>query len=153
MKKHLIVVLLLLAGGFAFGQKGEIVYTEYEPPVYVHYIGSDGVYDTIYFDIDHNGISEFRIEAERGWGFQVELVLRRNDWYAHHEDWRVRIPYDVFDPNDFPLTDTIHFGDTISNIPEETWYKAYRFYYYNPGVPTNISPDDHIYLSFRKATE
>lgn len=159
MKKNITLVLFLLMwSNLIFGQKGEIIYTEYEPDSWMFYPREDIPMPIVQLDIDRDGMDDFKFHAEVFWGRMTYLLLERCDEYAQNEDWLLRVPYQLFDENDLaPISgDTIQVGDIIANI-DDCWYSGYRFqynlYWHPIGAVPTIGQDDHIYLSVKKATE
>lgn len=156
MKKRLTIIAALFASLIAFAQEGEILYTDFEPDIYEVYWHLQNVpYPDVYLDIDQDGTNDFWFMGEDDWGLMCSLVLRRDDWYAQNADWRFRLPYLLYDEDpDCPiLGDTIQIGDTIANIGD-SWYRAYRFFHYvHVGDIPHIAPDEHYYISVRKAVD
>lgn len=158
MKKALIFIIVSLSCGLAFSQNGEILYRDFDPDICVDYYPTvNGPMPDVFIDINQDGTDDFLFHAENEWGHMISLVLKRKDDNAQN-DWKFRIPYLLYDENNYLpiLGDTVFVGDTIANI-EESWYPSYKFYYNIMGHPEgqvpHISPNDHCFISVRKAVE
>ena len=123
MKKALLIVSVLILTRFTFAQKGEIIYTDFEPNLCVHY-SSGYTNPSILVDLDHNDTTDFRFYCESDYGQWVSAVLRNTN-----ATWQFRIPYQIYDvdPGVPHLEDTVYFGDNIAEI-EDSWAGAYRFF-------------------------
>lgn len=63
MKKQLVLITALLVSLFTFAQKGEIIYTDFEPDSTVHFHGNYGIQPpNLYLDIDHDGTDDWYFE-------------------------------------------------------------------------------------------
>ena len=158
MKKAFLFITVSLLCGLAFSQNGEIIYTDFEPNKCVDYYPTeDNPMPDVFIDIDHDGTDDFVFHAENAWGRMIKLVLKRKDENAQYADWKLRMPYLLYDENDYLpiLGDTIYVGDTIANI-EESWYARHTFFYnlhHHIGDIPHIAPDDHCFISVRKAVD
>ena len=158
MKKAIIFITISFLCGLAFSQNGEILYTDFEPDLYIDYYPTeDNPMPDVFIDIDHDGTNDFVFHAENEWGRMIRLVLKRKDEYAQNADWKLRMPYLLYDENNYLpiLGDTILVGDTIANI-EESWYSRHTFFYnlnHHIGDIPHIAPDDHCFISVRKAVD
>lgn len=160
MKKRLFITFLMIVicHTCGFAQQGEIIYTDFEPDLYIDYYPTENnPMPDVFIDVDQDGTDDFVFHAENEWGRMISLVLTRKDMNAQNADWKFRIPYQLYDENDYLpiLGDTIFVGDTIANI-EGSWYPSYRFFYnlnhHLDDVP-HVASDDHCFISVRKATE
>ena len=158
MKKAIIFITISFLCGLAFSQNGEIIYTDFKPGICVDYYPTeDNPMPDVFIDIDHDGTNDFVFHAENEWGRMIRLVLKRKDEYAQNADWKLRMPYLLYDENNYLpiLGDTILVGDTIANI-EESWYSRHTFFYnlnHHIGDIPHIAPDDHCFISVRKAVD
>ena len=158
MKKAFLFITVSLLCGLAFSQNGEIIYTDFEPDKFVDYYPTeDNPMPDVFIDIDQDGTDDFVFHAENAWGRMIKLVLKRKDENAQYADWKLRMPYLLYDENDYLpiLGDTIYVGDTIANI-EESWYARHTFFYnlhHHIGDIPHIAPDDHCFISVRKAVD
>ena len=157
MKKILLAVTLFVGSiTFTQAQRGEIIYTDFEPNYIAHYIVNTSNPD-INLDLDHDGTYDCKFSAyDMGWGFWMAA-----DFSTSSLQWSYRLPYEIFDPHEpCPIYgDTVQIGDTIANI-EDCWYSQYyRFFYNNAGHLTDPShwignqPDGHYYISVRRQTD
>ena len=152
MKKHIILVAALFASLFAFAQKGQIIYTDFEPDIFRDYWKILNVpMPDINLDLDQNGTDDIKLYKEySGWGFQVDAIMT-----VQSTGWWYRLPYTLFAPdNANPITgDTIHVDDVIANI-ENCWLSwAYRFSTYGGNTACTIGdPNGHYYVSVKHQT-
>lgn len=158
MKKTLLITTILLCGSVAFAQKGEIIYTDYEPDIAVCYVASDNPTETnpkIFFDFDRDGNNDLKFYADSGgWGHWVRARLQ-----SFSSQWSFRLPCYIFDPIDgLPINgDPIQIGDIIANI-EDCWYRNYSFFYNPISLPNDESiwigsPTDHYFISVKNQTD
>ena len=133
-------------------QEGEIIYTEYEPPIVARYLQAIGHENTpIGLDLDHNGTTDLRFYAQNEWGHWVSAILRNTS-----AEWQFRLPYLLYQEDEaVPIGDTVGFGNIIADI-DNSWASAYRFYYnfhhQDPPFPV-YSPEDHYYICVRHQVE
>ena len=154
MKKSIFLLIALTTGCLAFAQKGEIIYTDFEPDSVAQFIWLEGATQPrIYLDIDHDGENDCFFYFEEGYHFMVDIVLRSTD-----NSWLFRPQYQIYHGDQsWPITDTISIGDTIQGVPEP-WLTAYRWRYNrNQLHPTYQQvcpvPNSHYYISFKRQVE
>ena len=154
MKKTILIAIAFLICGIAWPQKGEIIYTEFEPDSIVHYCFVENQPNLpLNLDLNQDGVIESRFTCEESVHFMLDAVLRCDP------EWRFRLPYQIYHiDNAVPIVgDTIQIGDTIPNI-EGSWTRAYRFKYnrYNYQYPYQQvcpAPDSHYYISVKHEVE
>ena len=152
MKKHILFIFALFAYNATYAQKGEIIYTDFEPDLFVQYYAWEGpghVNAPVELDINHDSTIDLRFTCESAWGHWVDCVLRKAE-----DGWQFKLPYLLYQ-EDYaaPVGDTVNFGDNIADIGNG-WTSAYRFWWYLHNGP--IYPDYtdiHHYICVRREVE
>ncbi len=153
MKRYILILMALFAYNAASAQKGEIIYTDFEPDLFVQYYAWEGpghINAPVEIDLNHDSTIDLRFTCEGEWGRWVSCVLRKCD-----DGWQFKLPYLLYEEDPAaPVGDTVIFGDNIADIGNG-WNSAYRFkFYFTTGLPFPIhSPDDHYYICVRREVE
>ena len=153
MKRTLFIITALLLCGIAFAQKGEIIYTDFEPDLFVQYYAWQGpghVNAPVELDINHDSTIDLRFTCEDAWGRWVDCVLRKSE-----DGWQFKLPYLLYlEDAAAPVGDTVNFGDNIAEIGNG-WTSAYRFWWtfssYEPIYPDYTN--EHHYICVRREVE
>lgn len=152
MKKYILFILALFAYNATSAQKGEIIYTDFEPYLFVQYYsgGPDHVNAPVELDINHDSTIDLRFTCEGAWGHWVDCVLRNSE-----DGWQFKLPYLLYQEDAAaPVGDTVNFGDNIADIGNG-WTSAYRFWWvfhsYEPIYPDYT--DEHHYICVRREVE
>ena len=124
----LTVALSLSAIISLHAQEGEIIYTDFEPDLFVQYYAWEGpghINAPLELDINHDSTIDLRFTCEGAWGHWVDCVLRESE-----DGWQFKLPYLLYREDDAaPVGDTVNFGDNIADIGNG-WTSAYRFWWY-----------------------
>lgn len=159
MKKYILILMALFAYNALYAQKGEIIYTDFEPDTITHFFLSANIsIPPFYIDLDHDGENDLYFYGEDETHNMISSVLRCVQRYD--SDWRFRLPYQIYheDPMVPIEGDTIREGDVIADI-EGSWALAYRFLYSRhhswaaPYEEVSPDPDSHYYISVRHEVE
>ena len=152
MKKYFLFFFALFAYNAASAQKGEIIYTDFEPDLFVQYYAWQGpghVNAPVGLDINHDSTIDLRLTCEDAWGRWVDCVLRKSE-----DGWQFKLPYLLYlEDAAAPVGDTVNFGDNIAEIGNG-WTSAYRFRWFMHNGP--IYPDYnniHHYICVRREVE
>ena len=153
MKRTLFIITALLLCGIAFAQEGEIIYTDFEPDLFVQYYAWQGpghVNAPVELDINHDSTIDLRFTCEDAWGRWVDCVLRKSE-----DGWQFKLPYLLYQEDAAaPVGDTVNFGDNIADIGNG-WTSAYRFWWtfssYEPIYPDYTN--EHHYICVRREVE
>ena len=153
MKKYFLFFFALFAYNAASAQKGEIIYTDFEPDLFVQYYAWQGpghVNAPVELDINHDSTIDLRFTCEDAWGHWVDCVLRKSD-----DGWQFKLPYLLYQEDAAaPVGDTVNFGDNIAEIGNG-WTSAYRFWWtfssYEPIYPDYTN--EHHYICVRREVE
>ena len=151
MRKYIFILMALFAYNALYAQKGEIIYTDFEPDLFVRYYagGPYHINAPLELDINHDSIIDLRFTCESAWGHWVDCVLRKSE-----DGWQFKLPYLLYQEDDAaPVGDTVNFGDNIADIGNG-WTSAYRFWWYLHNGP--IYPDYtdvHHYICVRREVE
>ena len=151
MKKYILILMALFAYNALYAQKGEIIYTDFEPDLFVRYYagGPNHINAPLELDINLDSTIDLRFTCESAWGHWVDCVLRKSE-----DGWQFKLPYLLYQEDDAaPVGDTVNFGDNIADIGNG-WTSAYRFWWYLHNGP--IYPDYtdvHHYICVRREVE
>jgi len=151
MKKHIFLVTALFASLFTFAQKGQIIYTDFEPDIFRDYREVVNLpMPDIDLDLDHDGIDDIKFYKDyTGWGLKVDVIMT-----VQSPGWWYRLPYTLFyEDNANPITgDTVQFGDNIAEIGDCWISRAYRFATETIANGTIGDPNTHYYVSLKHQT-
>ena len=152
MKKTLLFLTALLSCIFVYAQQGEIIYTDFEPDLFVQYYAWEGpghINAPLELDINHDSTIDLRFTCEGAWGHWVDCVLRKSE-----DGWQFKLPYLLYQEDDAaPVGDTVNFGDNIAEIGNG-WTSAYRFRWFMHNGPIYPDYNDiHHYICVRREVE
>ena len=152
MKKYFLFFFALFAYNAASAQKGEIIYTDFEPDLFVQYYAWQGpghVNAPVGLDINHDSTIDLRFTCEDAWGRWVDCVLRKSE-----DGWQFKLPYLLYQEDPAaPVGDTVNFGDNIAEIGNG-WTSAYRFRWFMHNGPIYPDYNDiHHYICVRREVE
>lgn len=152
MKKYFLFFFALFAYNAASAQKGEIIYTDFEPDLFVQYYAWQGpghVNAPVGLDINHDSTIDLRLTCEDAWGRWVDCVLRKSE-----DGWQFKLPYLLYQEDPAaPVGDTVNFGDNIAEIGNG-WTSAYRFRWFMHNGPIYPDYNDiHHYICVRREVE
>lgn len=152
MKKYFLFFFALFAYNAASAQKGEILYTDFEPDLFVQYYAWQGpghVNAPVGLDINHDSTIDLRFTCEDDWGHWVDCVLRKSE-----DGWQFKLPYLLYQEDPAaPVGDTVNFGDNIAEIGNG-WTSAYRFKWFMHNGPIYPDYNDiHHYICVRREVE
>lgn len=152
MKKYFLFFFALFAYNAASAQKDEIIYTDFEPDLFLQYYAWQGpghVNAPVGLDINHDSTIDLRFTCEDAWGRWVDCVLRKSE-----DGWQFKLPYLLYQEDPAaPVGDTVNFGDNIAEIGNG-WTSAYRFRWFMHNGPIYPDYNDiHHYICVRREVE
>ena len=100
MKTKALLILALLASAMAFGQQGEILYTDFDPDSTQTFHNDYTPDPPLYLDVNHDGVAEWLFESREGYHATIELFFHDNQPTYNHAAFSLQL------------------GDTLSLLPE-----------------------------------
>lgn len=141
MKSRLIFMIAILTSAFSYAQKGEIIYTDFEPDITRTFLSiNDG---PVYLDLDNDGISEWRYKPYDIWGHNFGLQLFRNPNEFPFNDWEFQTTYVNHHDPSFP-----QYGDTLPNCLWDA-YAPDQYHCFNSIEQTDCDYGRH-YMGVRR---
>ena len=153
MKKILFLVALAITLTAGYAQQGEIIYTDFEPDLYIEALTAVYEKDTIKVDLDQDSIVDFKMYIDRLYSGTARYVFVTSSWdfricfnniysYGYMDENDTIVPYPRWSPaNDayellwYPLdTDFMDVYIGFRKTVDEDYYYAWaRIYMYrNP---------------------
>jgi hypothetical protein len=120
MKKTILTMLVVLAIGFSYAQKGEIIYTDFEPDLSVEELSPYDSHDTLKVDLDQDGTMDFKMFIESKYSTMVRYVYVTSSWdfrYCFNSIYS----YGYMDENDTIIPDYPIWA-SANNTWELLWY-------------------------------